>query len=41
GLPVSQRSSRRVFVPVLAPRGTPVSGLRKAPARTGKPGGQK
>jgi len=27
GLPVAQRSSRRVFVPVL---GTPVSGLRKA-----------
>lgn len=29
GLPVAQRSSRRVFVPVLAPQGTPVSGLRK------------
>jgi hypothetical protein len=27
GLPVAQRSSRRVFVPVL---GTPVGGLRKA-----------
>ena len=30
GLPVAQRSSRRVFVPVLAPQGTPASGLRKA-----------
>lgn len=29
GLPVAQRSSRRVFVPVLAPQGTPVSGMRK------------
>ncbi|MGU3401395.1 methyltransferase domain-containing protein [Brucellaceae bacterium D45D] len=29
GLPVAQRASRRVFVPVLAPQGTPVSGLRK------------
>ncbi|PWL19667.1 SAM-dependent methyltransferase [Falsochrobactrum shanghaiense] len=29
GLPVARRSSRRVFVPALAPHGTPVSGLRK------------
>jgi hypothetical protein len=36
GLPVAQRSSRRVFVPVLAPQGTPVGGLRKVPAGTGK-----
>ncbi|AIK44495.1 methyltransferase domain protein [Brucella anthropi] len=36
GLPVAQRSSRRVFVPVLAPQGTRVGGLRKAPARTSK-----
>ncbi len=31
GLPVAQRSSRRVFVPVLAPQGSPVSGLRQTP----------
>jgi SAM-dependent methyltransferase len=29
GLPVAQRSSRRVFVPVLAPQRTPVGGLRR------------
>ncbi|MFC4626552.1 class I SAM-dependent methyltransferase [Daeguia caeni] len=28
GLPVAQRASRRVFVPVLAPQGSPVSGWR-------------
>ena len=37
GLPVAQRSSRRVFVPVLAPQGTPVGGLRTAPAQSNKP----
>ena len=29
GLPVAQRSSRRVFVPILAPQGGPVGGLSK------------
>lgn len=40
GLPVAQRSSRRVFVPVLAPQGRPVGGLRKVTARTNHPDGK-
>ncbi|MFC7065898.1 class I SAM-dependent methyltransferase [Brucella rhizosphaerae] len=36
GLPVAQRSSRRVFVPVLAPHGSPLSGLRKTASKEPK-----
>jgi hypothetical protein len=34
GLPVTQRASRRVFVPVLAPQGVPTT---RTAAKHGKP----
>lgn len=36
GLPVARRSSRRVFVPVLAPHGSPANGLRKTQTKEPK-----